>query len=104
MMLRDHPLMNYRGLRNWPPIWTWRGGSGERGTPRGEIGVLRDVFLSRVEPRSRVYLIMEHDGAEYMGCLIFNEEKICGQLCQLLARHCGVAISAIGSLDLSYLE
>jgi len=104
VVLRDHPLMNYRGLRNWPPIWTWRGGPGDDEGPRGEVGILRDVFLSRVEPRSRVYLIMEYQGAEYMGCLLFNEAKTCRQICELLAKHCGSPISHIGSVDLSYLE
>jgi hypothetical protein len=23
MLLRDHPLMFRRGVRNWPPVWTW---------------------------------------------------------------------------------
>jgi len=35
----------------------------------GEVGVLRD-FLSRVEPCSNVYLIIEHEGEEYMGALL----------------------------------
>jgi hypothetical protein len=26
MLLRDHPLMRYHGLPNWPPAWTWIGG------------------------------------------------------------------------------
>ena len=104
MKLRDHSLMNYRGLRNWPPIWTWRGGPGENNGPRGVVGILRDVFLSRVEPRSRVYLIMEHENSEYMGCLLFNEPKICEQICELLTKHFGSSISDIGDLDLSYLD
>lgn len=31
--------------------------------------MLRD-FLSRVEPCSNVYLIIEHEGEEYMGALL----------------------------------
>ena len=23
MLLRDHPLMTYKGLRSWPPAWIW---------------------------------------------------------------------------------
>ena len=99
--------MNYRGLTSWPPIWTWRGGPGEDEGARGEVGILRDVFLSRVEPRSRVYLIMEYEGTEYMGCmgcLRFNDAETCKQICELLANHCGSPISRIGSLDLGYLK
>lgn len=104
MMLRDHPLMNYRGLRNWPPIWTWRGGEGENKRPRGEVGILRDVFLSNVEPRSRVYLIMEYEDSEYIGCLLFDEASACKQICELLHHHCGSSITEIGDLDLSFLQ
>ena len=101
MMLRNHPLMNYRGLNNWPPVWTWRGGEGEDRRPRGEIGILRDVFLSRVEPRSRVYLIVEYEGAEYMGCLLFSDPTICREICELLDQQRGAPLSEIGSLDIS---
>jgi hypothetical protein len=102
-MLRNHPAMSYRGLNNWPPIWTWRGGAGEDRRPKGEVGILRDVFLSQVEPRSRIYLIMEHEATEYMGCLLFNDPTLCRQLCELLNRHCGYPISEIGNLDLTHL-
>jgi len=103
MILRDHPLMSYRGLSNWPPVWTWRGGAGEDKRPRGEIGILRDVFLSQVEPRTRLYLIMEHERAEYMGCLLFNDATLCRQICELLDKHRGCPIADIGSLDVGYL-
>jgi hypothetical protein len=42
MLLRNHPLMRYRGIASWPPVWTWIGG-GEKKRPRGEIGILRSV-------------------------------------------------------------
>jgi len=102
MLLRDHPLMGYRGLNSWPPIWTWRG-DGEDTRPRGEVGILKDVFLSKVEPRSRVYLIMEHETAEYIGCLLFEDSVFCAQMCELLNQHRGSSIATIGSLDVSHL-
>jgi len=95
--------MNYRGLRNWPPIWTWRGGEGLDRRPRGEIGVLRDVFLSRVEPRSRLYLIIEHENEEYMGCLLFADATFCAQICELLNKHCGCRVAELGDLDVTEL-
>ena len=102
MEFRNHPLMGYQGLNNWPPIWTWTGG-GEDSRPRGEVGILRDVFLSKVEPRSRIYLIMEYEAAEYMGSLLFENSGFCKQVCELLNNHRGSPISAIGSLDISHL-
>jgi hypothetical protein len=100
MELRYHPLMSYHGLNNWPPVWTWRGGQ-EDIRPKGEIGVLRDVFLSRVEPNLRLFLIMEHEKEEYMGCLLFNDWTFCGQIYELLKAHCGSSIAEIGTLDAS---
>jgi hypothetical protein len=36
MLLRDHPLMSYRGLPSWPPAWTWIGGLDNK-RPQGEM-------------------------------------------------------------------
>jgi hypothetical protein len=102
MELRDHPMMNYRGLRNWPPTWTWRGG-GENSRPKGEVGILKDVLLSNVEPNSRLFLIMEHEDQEYIGCLLFSDETVCGQICGVLKDECGHTLEEIGSLDLGHL-
>lgn len=49
MLLRNHPLMSYKGIPNWPPIWTWTDGV-ENTRPRGEIGILKGVALSKVQP------------------------------------------------------
>lgn len=95
--------MSYRGLGNWPPVWTWRGGQGVNQRPRGEVGILRDVFLSRVEPRSRVYLIMEYENEEYMGCLLFADSTFCAQVYGLLSKYCGSNIGDLGDLDVSEL-
>jgi hypothetical protein len=98
MELRNHPLMSYRGINSWPPVWTWRGGR-EHIRPRGEVGVLRDVFLSNVVPRSRIFLIMADNGEEYMGCVLCSDYTFSGQVYQLLKDHCGQTIAEIGSLD-----
>jgi hypothetical protein len=47
MKLRDHPLMSRAGVRNWPPAWLWRAGSGDA-KPYGEVGILREVILSKL--------------------------------------------------------
>jgi hypothetical protein len=102
MELRNHPLMTYRGINNWPPVWTWRGGR-ENIKPQGEVGVLQDVFLSNVVPHSRIFLIVAHNEEEYMGCVLFTDYTFCGQIYQLLKAHCGNTIGEIGSLDVTAL-
>ena len=42
MQLREHPLMTYHGVPNWPPVWMWRGGDRNRSI-RGEVGVLKHL-------------------------------------------------------------
>jgi len=102
MELRDHPLMSYRGVNNWPPTWTWRGG-GENNRPKGEVGILREVLLSKVEPNSRIFLIMQHEDEEYIGCLLFSDETVCAQIFDVLKDQCGHSVEEIGSLDLGHL-
>src|SRR5262245_16086889 len=95
--LRYHPLMSYRGLANWPPVWTWRAGGGtEDKKARGEVGVLKEVILSAVEPRSRIFLIIDHENEEYMGCLLFSDLRFCQQIFQLLKDRIGDRIADIG--------
>ena len=103
MELRYHPLMTYRGLPNWPPVWTWRGGGAEDKRARGEVGILRDAFLSRIEPKSRIFLIIEHEYDEYMGCLLFTDSTFCGQVYQMLKDCCGRGIVDIGSMNVAHL-
>lgn len=66
MLLRDHPLMVYKGHRSWPPAWLWTAGY-DTTHPRGEIGILKAVLRPHVQPHDRCFLIMEHCGAEYVG-------------------------------------
>jgi hypothetical protein len=98
MQLRNHPLMSYGGMPNWPPIWTWIGGE-ENKHPRGEIGILKEVRLSKVEPSNRFFLIIEYDEAAYIGSLSFDDPSFCRQISKLLIDHCGYSIRDIGGLD-----
>jgi hypothetical protein len=72
MLLRDHPLMSYKGNRSWPPRWLRRGGQ-ETTNPQGEVGILKDVILSSIEPYDRCYLVIEHSDAEYLGLLVLSD-------------------------------
>jgi hypothetical protein len=101
MLLRDHPLMRYRGIPNWPPSWLWIDGL-ENKRPRGEVGILKAVELSNVQPATRCFLQIDYKGSTYMGCLLFDDEIICGQITKILQGYCNRPIAEIGSLDLSY--
>jgi hypothetical protein len=101
MKLRDHPLMTYKGIRSWPPGWLWKGGY-ETTHPEGEVGILRDVMPSTIEPHDRCFLIMEHCGAEYSGALLLSDPAFCREICRVLFRNCGETIRDIGEIDISH--
>jgi hypothetical protein len=101
MLLRNHPLMCYRGIRNWPPAWVCIEGQDEY--PKGEIGILRTVLLSKVEPANRCFLLIFYKDSSYIGCLLFDDHAFCQHITELL-RFCGNrSIAEIGSIDISYL-
>jgi len=102
MQLREHPLMSYRGLPNWPPVWTWMAGE-RKHSPKGEVGILQDVMLSTIGAQNRCFLIIEHDQATYMGCLLFDDIAFCRQLYDQLQGYCRRTIREIGDLDLGHL-
>ena len=101
MELRSHPLMSYRGAPNWPPIWTWIGGEKNK-RPKGEVGTLKEVLVSVVEPYNRFFLIVEYDQATYIGCLLFDDEPFCMETCRYVKDHCNHTIEEIGGLEVSY--
>jgi hypothetical protein len=100
MLLRDHPLLTYQSIRSWPPAWLYCRGF-DNTHPRGEVGILKNVFVSSVHPSTRCYLIMEHAGGEYMGDLSISDVAFCVQIYAMLRRHCGKTIREIGDIDIS---
>jgi len=100
MLLRDHPLMSRFGVPNWPPVWVWVDGP-ENKFPRGEIGILKWVGLTGIEPTDRCYLDIDYEGSRYLGCLLFDDHAFCRYLAKLLDSYCNCSITEIGSLDLS---
>src|SRR5215813_9931985 len=93
MLLREHPLMSRHNVCNWPPIWAWTSGS-ENKRPRGEIGILKGVSLSKIKPADRCYLYIDHEGSSYIGCLLFDDPSLLqsnsGATRRLLQSfHCG---------------
>jgi hypothetical protein len=102
MLLREHPLISYKGIPSWPPTWTWTDGL-ENQHPRGEVGILRAVALSKVQPPDRCFLYIEHEGSSYIGCLLFDDSAFCDQVTRLLQGYCNRRVAEIGSIDVSYL-
>jgi len=93
--------MNYRGVPNWPPVWT--NGNQLRGVKitKGEIGVLKYVLVHDQMP-NRIFLFIDHEGDGYTGCLLFNDPSFCKQLQTILETEIGASIKEIGDLELSY--
>jgi hypothetical protein len=100
MLLRDHPLMSRHGVRSWPPLWTWVDGAEDK-FPKGEVGTLIWVSLIGIQPIDKCYLLMNHEGSSYMGCLLFDDDKFCRYVAQFLENYCHYSIAEIGSVDLS---
>jgi hypothetical protein len=98
MKLRSHPLMSCNGLPNWPPAWTWIGGA-ENKYPKGEVGVLLDVRVSTFQQPVRCFLTIEHDHAQYVGCLLFDDRLFCYQISTLLQHQFSSTIEYIGGLE-----
>jgi hypothetical protein len=70
---------------------------------RGEVGVLKDAMLSSIEPYEKCFLIMEHEGRQYIGTLMFGDSSFCRAIHTLLIEHRGKTIREIGEIDLSYM-
>jgi|APPan5920702752_1055751.scaffolds.fasta_scaffold29955_2 hypothetical protein len=101
MELRSHPLMSYQSIRNWPPLWIWTGGTQNK-QAEGEVGILKSVVLVGTEPFNKCYLIIEHDGEQYVGCLLFGNSSFCRQVYRVLDDNCGVSLQHIGGIDVNY--
>ena len=102
MVLRRHPLFNYRGIPSWPPVWTFTGGLKNKQPRREEIGILTEVTISNVQPADRCFLHIEHEGSMYVGCLLIEDQAFCAQIVTLLKSHLNRPIAEIGSLNLTY--
>jgi len=101
MELRSHPLMSYQSIRNWPPLWIWTGGTQNK-QAEGEVGILKSVVLVGTEPFNKCYLIIEHDGEQYVGCLLFGNSSFCRQVYRVLDDNCGVSLQHIGGIEVNY--
>jgi hypothetical protein len=101
MLLRDHPLMSYRGVPSWPPTWIWIDGPKEE-YPKGEVGILKSVLLSKMQQANRCFVLICYEDSSYLGCLLFDDYAFCHQIVNILRNHCDHPIADIGSLDLTH--
>ena len=99
MKLRDHPLMVYRTMRNWPPVWIEKYSNNK--TLAGEIGVLTHVGV-RSDRTRRCFLHITYNDKPYVGSLLFEDSAFCSFVGLLLKRYIGETIQEIGDLDVSY--
>lgn len=101
MSLRDHPLMRFKGVPSWPPVWIWTGGAKNQ-RPRGEVGILQEVLLSNINPTDRCFLYISYEGASYIGSLLIEDTAFCSHVVKLLRNCCHRSVAAIGSMDLAH--
>ena len=107
MLLRDHPLMSRFGVPTWPPVWTWVDGPDINGPEnkflQGEVGILKWVGLTGIQPPDRCYLYIDHEESSYMGCLLFDDPAFCRYVVKLLDNYSNHPVAEIGSLDVSHM-
>ena len=94
MKLREHPLMTYRRLPNWPPVWTWMSG-GDNKHPRGEVGILRRV---EIDAFSILITKTHHTSGAF-----YADHVFCSQIVRILDCNLNKTVAQIGSLDISRL-
>jgi hypothetical protein len=82
--------MSYRGVSNWPPVWV--GTNRRHESVKGEVGVLKDVVPSKTEGANRFFLVIEDEGLQYVGCLLFEDLFFSRQIYKLLYTHRGASI------------
>jgi hypothetical protein len=99
MRLRDYPLMSYRGVCNWPPVWV--GIAEEKRRPRSETASLMKSVLENFIGREQIALA-HHTRSHYLGTLLFDDRAFCLQIYQVLTNNCGKSIYQIGAIDLNY--
>ena len=100
MELRNHPLMSYLGLTSWPPTWSPAKPRTDLEPLRGEIGRLSYTLAGARS--DRFFLVIEHEGHPYVGCLLIEDSIFCAQLIRIIESFAGSTIKEIGDLDLSF--
>jgi len=103
MKLRAHPLMSYRGVSNWPPVWV---GTNQKHEPlRGEVGILETLYRRRRRMQAGFFCVSRtRDGGTLVVCCL----RIClfadnlQTIYKLMVANRGCTIAQIGDIDLSH--
>jgi hypothetical protein len=66
---------------------------------QGEFGFLKEVLYDP-NRRGRMLLKIEHNAAEYLGCLVFEDVSFCQILEKHLRGYYGMPVETIGSSEL----
>jgi hypothetical protein len=101
MRLRDHPWMNHRTIKTWPPAWVWISGSRDK-KPKGEVGTLKDARRYEAST-NRCFLVIEHEQKLYVGCDDLENRSLCDEIYELLSKEIGQSLAGIGALDIDAL-
>jgi hypothetical protein len=72
-------------------------------TLRGEIGILKNVIGRDLGRSTKCFLIIEHEGEQYVGTLLTSTPSDCASISQFLSLHSGRSIREIGDLDVSHM-
>lgn len=64
------------------------------------MGVLDDIYLSRVTAK-RCILLIVYDSTNYIGVITFDDDAFCRRFVDLVQTHRGKPISQIAELDIS---
>jgi hypothetical protein len=64
------------------------------------VGLLKRV-LYEPDNQGKIFLVIEYQQAEYVGCMLLDSKSFCEELASRLRSHQGVAIAAIGDLELA---
>jgi hypothetical protein len=96
--MREHPLMSYGEIPNWPPPWSLPTEAGKI-TANGEIGVLKHLMY--YGNSTKILLVINHENQSFVGTLLFSDSRFCDHVATLLKTHIGRSIKEIGDLDLS---
>lgn len=97
MKLKDHRLMQYHNVPNWPPSYLT---SDYRQEMIGEFGILREVTI---DPRSasRCFLMVEMEGVGYVSWVKFDNAAFRARFVETVKEHLNKRIKDIGDLEMS---
>jgi hypothetical protein len=100
-MLKNNPLMTYRGLSSWPPTWTWVGGVDNQ-HPKGEVGILEEIKVSQIEPMDRIFPYMEYEAGVLYRLSLDRSSFLLPPNRSPIAGLLRASICEIGETDLSH--